>query len=148
MSFLTGGRYIHFIFNIKLIAAIHVNKKICTGVKSLVKDRVVHTGKSKDLNHLILIRNNKEDKEYEPQYTVLRVMKANINSALNRHREKHKKMKQLLDINYNPNTIILWKCIKNKLIKSKKIIKSKKYNSGMNFNLSDGFSQSDLIDVF
>jgi len=134
----------------KVDKVLKINKQIKSDVKTIVKDRVIQTGESKDLNHLILIENNKEDDDFKPQYTVLRVMKSGINSAIKKHNKKYKKMKQLLDIDYNPNTIVLWKVIKNRLKKEKRV-KFHEHNghiSGMSFNLKNNTTQTELIDIF
>jgi len=59
-------------------------------------------------------------------------------------------MKKILDIDENPNGIILWKCIKDTLVKQKKITVS-----GMNFDVrnddesdNDSDSDDDIIGIY
>jgi len=63
-----------------------VNKHISKKLNVVVKDRVIHTGYKKDINHLMLIRNN-SNKSDEYEYTVIRTMKSNVETAIKKHKE-------------------------------------------------------------
>jgi len=134
----------------KIDKVLKINKSMKKDIKSIVVDRVIHTGKDKDYDHLILIENDTKDEKFKPQYTVLRVMKANIGSTIKKHKKKYPRMDELLNIQCNPNTIILWKCIKNRLISNKQIKTHEfdNHRSGMSFNLYKDCTQEDLIDIF
>ncbi len=67
-------------------------------------------------------------------------MKSGKANALKRHKKNYPDMRQILDINYSPNAMMLWKIIKNKLVDDDKID-----CRGMNFDLIDEYDEDDLI---
>ncbi len=129
---------------------ININKDMSRKINVIAKDRVIPTGDSKDVNHLILIRNNSNKKDAF-QYTVLRVMKQSMNSAIKKHKLKFPKMKKVLDIDGNPSGMNLWKRIKTKLYDDKKIAINQ---TGMSFDLinpedcDEEYTEDDLVDDF
>jgi hypothetical protein len=122
----------------------HQNENILEKLERVCIDRVIPTGCENDVNHLILVKNNPDPEEYYDyetlyDYSVLRIMKGNVNTKLSKHKARYPEMKLLLDINGSPNSVILWKRIKNNL--GKNIIVS-----GCNFNLrKKNYRQNDLI---
>jgi len=124
----------------KITKVLKLNKDMARKINVIAHDRVIHTGRKQDINHLILIRNNSKKKtDYE--YTVLRTMKSSVCSAIKKHKESFPKMKEILNIDENPNGIMLWKNIKDRLVKQHKIIVS-----GMNFDINNKYYNNDDSD--
>lgn len=114
------------------------DKKLDTALQ----DRVVHTDNDKDKTHLILIDNHAKYID-QADYTVLRIQKTSIKNRLKQHKIKYPKMKVLLEINYSPNAVILWKKISKYLVDNE-LIKV----HGSDFDLIEEMSNQELINIF
>ena len=84
------------------------NDNISYKLDSVCDDRVIPTGKTKDIGHLILIKNNidlddYDDDEYVYEYTVLRIIQNNLNKLYTNHKIEYPNCKILknMKILYN-----------------------------------------------
>ena len=117
-----------------------INGKLTTAVHA----RVVSTGKLKDNNMLIIIKNNDDPEEYDEdekiyEYYCMRILKSTYCTQIAQHKKRHPDMKILLEINYSPNSINLFKRIKDKL-------KGKIEFDKCSFNLCGRYTEKRLID--
>jgi hypothetical protein len=121
--------------------------KMLTKLETVCIDRVVPTGYSKDIAHLLLIKNNIDLEESDSdsdddienyEYTVLRIMENSLNTTYSKHKKRYPKCTELLNIEGSPNAIILWKRVKDTLKKDIVV-------NGSNFNLKKNYTQTKLI---
>jgi hypothetical protein len=122
---------------------INQNDEISNKLDSACDARVVPTGRSKDVNHLIIVHNNINHDDYKKNdivydYSVLRVIKNNSTSLLNKHKIRYPNMVTILNIDGSPNAVILWKRIRGKLNKKIEV-------NGCNFNLKKKYTKPMLI---
>jgi len=107
---------------------------------------VVRTENQKDDNILIIMKKNEQPKrktEYVYyDYYVARTNKENRNIAIVKQQKIFKKLTIVMEIKYVPNSIVLWKNIRNEIAnrKNKKIIAN-----GNDFNLSGDYTEQKLI---
>ncbi len=88
--------------------------KISSKLHKSNNKKVVPTGKKKDSNTLVIVKNNLK-KEDGFEYTVFRAQQKSIKKLLSKHFDTHPKMKITLQIDENPNSMNLWMRIKNEL---------------------------------
>jgi hypothetical protein len=132
------------------------NEEILGKISVISNDRVISTEDPDDNHMLIILKNNDED-DYDDSdedsdddtkvkymYSALRVMKKTCKSTLERHKVIHPNMEILLRINYSPNSINLWKRIKNKLTQRRH---PKIEVSGCRFNILDNYDEDSLINT-
>jgi KilA-N domain/Protein of unknown function (DUF3627) len=114
------------------------------GKLTIVADaRVVSTGKSVDNNMLIIIKNNDDPEEYDDdeelhEYHCMRVLRSTYNNRIAQYKKKHPDAKILLEIDYSPNSINLFKRMKDQLKK-----KIEFYNC--DFDLKKKYTEEMLI---
>jgi hypothetical protein len=106
-------------------------------------DRVVPTGNSKDIGHFIILNNGIDLDDYDDdddvyEYTAFRILRNSYNQAYNKHKSEYPKCKIVIDISGSPNSVVLWKRIKNKLGDNITV-------SGSHFNLNDDYTEKKLI---
>ena len=116
-----------------------VNGKLST----VVDARVVPTDNPNDNNMLVIIKNNDNPDDYNDcdviyDYYCMRIMIASYNTSISKHKQRHPNMEILLKLSYSPNSINLFKRVKDGL--SKKIEFSK-----CSFNLKKGFTEKKLL---
>jgi hypothetical protein len=122
---------------------INQNDEISNKLDSACDARVVPTGRSRDVNHLIIVHNNINYDDYKKNdivydYSVLRVIKNNSTSLLNKHKIRYPNMVTILNIDGSPNAVILWKRIRGKLNEKIEV-------NGCNFNLKKKYTKPMLI---
>lgn len=98
------------------------NKKILKTVKTIAKRQVLPTSNPNDDNILVIIQNypyadHTEDRDDFWHFHALRVMKGNEKTRLNKHTQDYPDMKVIRRIKCEPNAVILWKRIKERLSK-------------------------------
>jgi hypothetical protein len=106
--------------------------------------RIVDTNNPRDVNHLVIVRNNINFDDYDDDeevydYCVFRRMNHNLKSFIKDHKEKHPNMEIILNIDGAPNAMHLWKNVL-KGLKDKIIV------SGTQFNLAHNYRRQQLID--
>ena len=106
-------------------------------------DRVVNTHHKKDRNCFVLCKLNEDPADYPDDeipydYLVIRVSKESLNSTIKRRRKIYSRLEIALQIDYTPNSIILWKKIKSH-------ISNKVDISGNYILLEGGYEHQDLV---
>ncbi len=99
--------------------------------------------KGLDNNMLVIIKNNVNPKEYGKNETIyryhcMRLLKSTCNSSISKHRIRYPNMEVLLSIDYSPNSINLFKRIKESLIGKIEFDKCR-------FNLCKGYTEERLL---
>ena len=105
--------------------------------------RVVPTSSPKDNHMFVLIKNNDDlddyyDGEVMYKYYCMRIMAVSYKASVGKHKQRHPDMEVLMKISYSPNSINLFKRVKEELEGKIKI-------SGCSFNLKSGFTESKLL---
>lgn len=119
-----------------------INQEISYKIDAISDDRVIK-GKKSDNNIFILIKNNEDPDEYDEdelyyEYYAIRTMKGSYNKTIMKYRERHPYMEIVLKINYTPNSVNLWKRIKERL---RNIITT----SGNYFNIGAKYTENKLV---
>jgi len=119
----------------KLNTILKQNERLSDKLDESNDKKVVPTGKKGDINKLLIVKNNSDNKR-DYKYTAFRVQNKNLKMSLKSHLDKFPEMKVILNISESPNAINLWMRVKNSL--QEKFSKIK----GRNFNLINGYSSN------
>ena len=116
-----------------------VNGKLST----VVDARVVPTSNHRDNNMLVIIKNNDDPEDYSDyeviyEYYCMRIMVASYNTSIAKHRQRHPNMEILMKLSYSPNSINLFKRVKDGL-------KNKIDFTKCSFNLREGYTEEKLL---
>lgn len=121
----------------KLLTSMHDQNKL---VDEASDNNVIKTGKVRDYNRLVLIRNgDKYEIEDPEEYSVLRCQRGNINTGMNNVRKDYTDCEIVYEFD-TPNAMMLWKLSKEDIHEIATI-----GSNGTSLTLREEYTEQDLI---
>jgi len=123
-------------------------EEILTKLENVANERVIGTGDERDDHCMVLVKKNDEidldDDEENYEYHVVRGMKRSYRARVMKYGSLHPDMEIIAVISYSPNSVNLWRRIKNDLGSGRR---RKIDSSGSDFNIRDNCNEDDFVEL-